>query len=220
MELIRGSMPIPLSDDGVEEGEFVRDRVWAMGGVDSINCSDLVRAIQCAEIIADKRLPVRRVPALRTWCLGEYEGQPVDKVQPELDNLILNVPNFVIPGRGTDSTLPGESFNQFRDRVLGYETRRMREWISAGSAEKVMDVTHRYVIHLIMAWHRLGCPADLSVDRKFMVSGVNTIDTGSLWRWAPKQEGQWNFTKNRMRRNDPQLDPARWKVRHGETEYN
>jgi len=49
---------------------------------------------------------------------------------------------------------------------------------------------------------------------------MDSVDTGSLWRWAPKQEGVWAFTKNRMRKNDPQLDPARWKVRHGDTEYN
>lgn len=79
---------------------------------DFLVASDLPRTVQTAQIIGKQHdIPVvEKSEALRTWDIGHYQGMPCSKADPILKDFVNN-PDTPIPG--------GESFNQFKTRVLG-----------------------------------------------------------------------------------------------------
>jgi broad specificity phosphatase PhoE len=79
-KLIQGSENPSLSELGIKQAEMLAER-FASTPVDAIYASDLKRAAQTAEIIAEKKgLPVHFREGLRELCFGEWEGKPFSEV--------------------------------------------------------------------------------------------------------------------------------------------
>lgn len=87
-ECIRGWLDIPLDPQGCEEAIAVADQVRDLYSVRRVYTSDIARARQSAEIIAN-RLGVGVIPmsGLRTWNTGDAAGKPVAEVLTELADL-------------------------------------------------------------------------------------------------------------------------------------
>lgn len=79
---------------------------------DFLVTSDLPRTVQTAQILAKQHdIPVvEKSEAMRTWDIGHFQGMGCDEAKPVLDEFVRN-PDKQVPG--------GESFNQFKTRVLG-----------------------------------------------------------------------------------------------------
>ena len=73
---ILGTTDIPLNDTGTAQAEIFADKVKALGDVDIIISSPMIRAETTAEFAAKKcGLKIITDERLREWNYGEYEGQ-------------------------------------------------------------------------------------------------------------------------------------------------
>ncbi len=108
-----GSTDIPLNETGRAQAEMLARRL-ERDDISAIYCSDLSRARETAEIVAERLdLSVVLVPALRELDYGQWEGVPeaeVPKRYPELFNAWRADPSNV-------STPGGETFRQLADRA-------------------------------------------------------------------------------------------------------
>ena len=77
--------------------------------VQQIYCSDLVRAMESAQILANAlQVPIKKLPQLRAWNVGQLTGQARSKHVVALKDYEAN-PRKTVPG--------GESFEDFVHRV-------------------------------------------------------------------------------------------------------
>ena len=136
-DLTRGWGDMALTPEGKEEatklGENLKDEP------DVLVSSDLKRAKQTADIISKQSgIPLAGTdPRLRTWNIGDYEGKPCAEADPILSKYVKN-PDIQVPG--------GESFNDFKTRVLGGIEDIMNQ-----HQGKVGIVTHSKVQQLLNA---------------------------------------------------------------------
>jgi broad specificity phosphatase PhoE len=109
-EHLRGWLPIPLSPQGVKEGQDTGMRLarGLSGPPTTFRTSDLNRTQQMAAIVG-KSLGVQATADsnIRDWNTGKLAGQKVSDALPTLKYLINN-PNEPAPG--------GESMNDYRQR--------------------------------------------------------------------------------------------------------
>ncbi len=109
-EKLRGWLPVPLSPQGIKEGQDAGSRLAKVlpGAPTTFRASDLNRAQQTAAIIG-QAIGVQATPdsSVRDWNTGQLAGQKVQDVLPTLKHLIKN-PDEVAPG--------GESMNDYRQR--------------------------------------------------------------------------------------------------------
>lgn len=132
----RGWSDIPLTDKGKEEAEKLSN---LKDQPDVLISSDLKRAHDTAKIISkNSGVPLAETnPSLRTWHVGDLEGKPSSEVDNIRKKYVIN-PDLVPPN--------GESFNQFKTRVLGGI-----EDIMSRYNGKVGIVTHSKVQQLLNA---------------------------------------------------------------------
>lgn len=144
-ETLRGGWSdAPLTDLGMEQAkaaaeEFVRKQ----GRIGRILSSDLPRAVQTAECVAQKLgLPVELRPEFREVNNGVLAGMKNDLAQEQYPGLFWNQLDW-------EERYPdGESPKAFCERITsGWE--QLRTEISA-SGENVLLVTHGGVIHVIL----------------------------------------------------------------------
>lgn len=170
MERFRGSSDIPLSAEGLGKAHELGQKLAARGGVDRIIASDLNRTQTTAQIIHHyTRAPIVHVgPELQPWHLGGLEGQEITPEKVDyMNSMILDHPDHVPEGVGPESTSVGESFNQFKSRVLPMFDKALREHV-ANPSERTALVTHFRNRKLMEAWIRKGAPADGDVDKAEM----------------------------------------------------
>jgi len=165
---IRGWIDVPLNDEGRQDAEKAKAQLENTR-LDGIFSSDLVRARETADIInEDHKVPIIDSAALRPWNLGHFQGQPTSEVIDQINEHIHN-PDEHVPG--------GESFNDFRQRYIGFLDRVIRQAIS--EKQTLLVATHLRNLKLADGWVENGMPRDFSVDP--MVVTTDEFDPGELY---------------------------------------
>ena len=115
-----------------------------------------------------QRLANRKITKLddfKTWDLGEFEGKKESDHEQEIDDYTINHPDEPI-GKS------GESFNQFKDRVLSKFQQLLKT-----APDNAMIVTHSSVLKMFNIWNEAGRPSNFNIDPKKYISASTT--TGS-----------------------------------------
>lgn len=112
----------PLSKSGKRDSNDLANDV-ADKGVKKIISSDLERAKETAQIVADKTgAKVEHDPNLRTWDIGEFDGS-TDKEFKRVQDYFVNHPD----AKDFEGKKIGETFNQYKDRVIKARTELEKE---------------------------------------------------------------------------------------------
>jgi alpha-ribazole phosphatase/probable phosphoglycerate mutase len=149
-----GWADFPLTELGVDQASALASRLFHEQRPSTIVSSPLQRAV-CTATIVSERLscgPVALEPGFREIGCGDVDGWPTQRVQEryprEWDaNLRQLDPDFRWPG--------GESYREFRDRVVGTLGRIAEQHPS----QRVLVVTHAGVISQIVGYVRGDSPA-------------------------------------------------------------
>lgn len=218
IDIIRGSFDVPLSSKGKEQAEELAKRFKAKGGLDSIDVSNLHRAVQTAEAISKATdIPIsNKAKDLRPWSLGSIEGQPTLKVLDKIHRYITKQPNVKVPGMGEKSTSPGESFIDFKRRTLGGLKKRLQV-LKSDPSKRIGLVTHYRDLRLAQSWANKGFPDSMEINSKMMTEKGDDPPT-SVHRifWlgsSPKMQ------KVDMKSNG-KLPGGLYLIRHGATALN
>lgn len=208
-DIIRGSSDIPLSKLGRQQAADLGQRL--KGQVDNIYSSNLGRTKDTAAAIlaTNPHAKVHAITAaLQPWRLGGDEGKPTADILPSMQDRISNNPDAPsTPGGGEKSTMPGESFNEYKSRLLG----AMRHIISNAEPGKTTVVsTHYRPIRTVESWLKTGTPDD-SIDTHEMLQKGDS-KPGDLFYLHP-DKGTLEKVLNAAK-------PGVYMARHGATEWN
>lgn len=144
----RGWSPVSLNEDGRAEAKKAADSVKDIG-ITHIVSSDLPRAKQTANIIGNKiGVTPEFHPGLRTWDLGDFTGKKDSEVGDQIKSYTKEKADERIPGSS-------ESFNEFKDRILGTTSEIVR---SHPDEHKVLMVSHNSPERVLNAWTEAGQP--------------------------------------------------------------
>ena len=172
---IQGHLDIPLAPSGVEQAARLGARFAdaARDGLrlDAICCSDLVRARQTAQPVADALgLPVQIAPGLRERLFGGFQGLDGDGIAArypaEYAQWRSHDPNFTPP--------QGESLRAFYHRVL----HALEPVLAAHPDGRVACVTHGGVLDCVYRFAR-GVALDALRDWPLLNASVNVVDFDS-----------------------------------------
>jgi broad specificity phosphatase PhoE len=197
---VTGSANIPLNDAGRAQSRELAGRV--AGKFSQVLSSPKDRSLETARMVD---AGARTSDALGPWKLGDHEGKPADAERAAINDRVVNRPDST-PGVSAHSGEKGESFNQFRERVLGAVMQQMRE---AKPGERVLDVTHGRNLRLIDAWAKAGMQDDKSIDTAEMTKDGEWSKPGQLFRLT--SGGLESVEK-------PERDGI-YLARHGETDF-
>lgn len=228
-DIVRGSTNIPLSAAGRDQAVERAIQFKRKGSIDSIISSSLNRAVQTAEAIKEinpKAMFSEVTAALHPWYLGGLEGQPTNSILPQMNALILQYPDRLPPQPAADSqsTEPGQTFNQFCRRVFNYLGPVFQRYL-AFPQQKIVVIVHYRDLKLLQAWEANGFLRDYSVDRKEVVRKDG--EPGDVWLLCATEItkqlsgnwGKWHFSKVNMESMDS-LQNGIYFMRHGYTEWN
>lgn len=215
VDRIRGMIDAPLSLEGIQQGIDLAKRIKEKGGIDKIITSPLKRARRTAELIVERNPGSRIVyatPRLHPWHLGGLEGQSSELVSPTIKHYVQH-PHVKVPGVGSISLVPGESFNDYLRRFLPFVEGILR---TSSPHERILLLGHYRNVKTLSSWKGIG---NYSVDADKMTEWPDNLGTGSLFLI------EMNGDKNKVSiKKDDTKDPMRWGVvyfgRHGATELN
>ena len=217
---IRGSINVPLSSKGANQARTVGQKFAASGGAHEIVSSVLNRTLDTGRAIqaANPRAKLYKTPALQSWGLGMYEGQPQKAVQGKIKGLIAN-PNRKAPGRSAQSTSAGESLNGFKKRYLPHMRAEIHDSVTTGPKKKII-VTHGRGVKLMQAWAKAGAKPDLGIDPSVLTDYGKNDGPGTIHYLDPEVFAG-------IKPGIPTVDPATdltkdgiYMVRHGVTGMN
>ena len=144
--LWQGQADPPLSPDGRRQASIAARRIAAepwYGGFDLVVSSDLARARQTTELLADG-LGLRRVPVidegLREFDAGEWSGHTLAEIEERWPG---EVERFT---HGLVDSPPGGESRQVFDRRVAAATIRIADLATRAGAGSVLLVTHGGVI--------------------------------------------------------------------------
>jgi broad specificity phosphatase PhoE len=170
-ERLRGWLDVPLDENGLQEARATAGRI-AQHPIEKIFCSDLMRAQQTAEAIADvTKLPIIHAPELRPWNVGSLAGQQVSTILPALKKLEED-PDLPAP--------QGESFHQFYHRYSAKLKHLLA--LATRSSKCIVAVTH---VRNVLATRTILVDGD---KRKIPVRGG--AKTGAIV-WVEHSGGKW-----------------------------
>lgn len=198
---ITGSADVPLNTQGKQQADELAGAV--AGKFDKVYSSPMKRAIETARKIDPA---AKSVPWLGPWKLGVHEGKPSETEKATVNNRILKRP-YVPTGDSEHSKERGESFDQFRRRVIG-GLQTQQETLKPG--ETVLNVTHGRNLRLVHSWLKNGAKADGSIDKSEMTKDGEWSDTGALFHMERKN----------LVPVDDATKPGIYFARHGETNWN
>ncbi len=173
-----GHGPSPLTERGRDEARCAAVRIAARP-VDALFSSDLPRAMQTAEPIAELTgVPIIQDPALREKHFGDLTGMSFSELEtrhPDVwRGLLARDPRFQPPG--------GESHASCRERINGFLSRLFESRTSG----RVVLVSHGVAInHLLFCLMR--APIDVSPEMVFQ------IDNCSIQRAERQTDGLVRF---------------------------
>ncbi|MFC6752659.1 histidine phosphatase family protein [Halorubrum tibetense] len=181
---IQGWAPVSLTEGGREEAAAVADHLAAARDVDGLVTSDLDRAVETAEAIADATgTPIETDSRLRERDFGVFQGL-------ETGSFFDDYPAFDLLENGHDAAVAtadsGESWLDVRSRVLD---------AAADLADRdgtVVAVSHGGPIRLVTGHHRGLDPeralTELAVDN----CSITEIGAGS----EPDAEGERSLVRS------------------------
>lgn len=173
---IQGHLDSPLNDEGLAQALLLGERL-GREPFDHFYCSDLGRARQTAQPIADRsgRQPVLE-PRLRERRLGIFQG--LTSVQCEQQHpqdyarFHGRDPEYAVPG--------GESLREVLARVSAL----MEEWATRHAGQRVLAVTHGGILDAAYR-HANGMPLERRRDFPVYNASVNCIEhDGRAWQVA------------------------------------
>lgn len=119
IDRIRGSVNLPLTHKGLHEVEEVGRKFQQGGGLQHIMTSDMSRTQATAQALSRHTGgAISTTPALRDMAYGALEGKPSKEAIHTINDHIVNHSDTPLPGRSPQSTSVGESFNQYKNRML------------------------------------------------------------------------------------------------------
>lgn len=198
----RCNVDVDLSDAGRAQADLAGVRLAALGGIDALYSSDMIRARETAEIVSGRLgLPVRVIPSLRELDFGDMEGLTDDEIDERFADFkaeqALMASDLHYPG--------GESIGELLDRVFAGLVE-----VAADGHRCVAIATHGVVIRALVT-HLLGAP----LQHWRLVA--TSLENGSL------TEIEWDPTARRgsvERLNDfahldahPELLRSAWGIR-------
>nr|WP_297573698.1 histidine phosphatase family protein [uncultured Peptostreptococcus sp.] len=132
----------PLTDLGLAQAKNLAKYLKEYP-IDMIYCSDLGRAVETAEIIANELgLDLKPTPALREMGFGEWEGMPIPKIKekyPDLLYLWRNEPDKAdIPG--------GETLHIVKER----EDRLIDELNEKYQNKHILLISHSVTVRVML----------------------------------------------------------------------
>lgn len=129
-ERLRGWHDVPLATPGMIIAKAAARFIQPVG-ITKLYTSDLSRASNTARIMSvPLALSVHTTRNLRPWNLGDYAGQEIALVKPQLESLTN--------GKRNISTPNGESFNDFLSRW----TAELKKLMDEAQFEDIAAVTH------------------------------------------------------------------------------
>jgi broad specificity phosphatase PhoE len=168
---IRSWLDVPLVEKGREEARLSAAKLLGKG-IGVIECSDLVRAHETAQIIGSELgltpTPTRK---LRPWDLGIYTGTSTKLALPEIRKYVCDKPDIAVP--------EGESFHQFKERFF----EGCYDALANHPGEIVLIVTHHRGERVLESWDKTGQPPDHTIDIQTFLQkgdppgGIKTIMT-------------------------------------------
>ena len=218
LPLVRGnSNQDPMTPEGHATVQGVGQDLARLGGPDEIIPSTSRRAQETgSDVAAETGLPLSQpIQGMESHALGQLEGeQKTPEVKRFLRDMIRKAPDARIPGQGALSNRPGESFNEFRQRV-GTAVRGLMQRLATNPTSRILVPTSSQVIRLVKAWCNAGCPDDFSVDTNEMTKD-DAGNPGEIERLFPEPSGMWGVTPF-----DPKtaqdFQPGIYLMRHGQT---
>jgi alpha-ribazole phosphatase len=138
----QGHTDISLNETGFKQAELVGKRL-AGEKINAIYCSDLLRACQTAECIAQHHaLPIIRKKELREINFGVWEGLTYHEIMetwPQILSTMYSQPGETCPPQG-------ESFDKVRQRVM----RALQQCITKHQNETIVIVSHGGTMRVIL----------------------------------------------------------------------
>lgn len=112
-----------LSAKGKQDAAALAEEVSADHDVKKVISSDLPRAVETAQIVADKvGAPVEQRPELRSWDLGGFRGMNDEEFKKAQKYFVENPDATEFEGKQLK-----ESFNQYKDRVIQAQEELQKE---------------------------------------------------------------------------------------------
>lgn len=229
-DIARGSSDIPLTPEGrsrICEDGCALSRLCGgdgAGRVSRIYTSNLQRSRDSGEILQrclGSNIPMEHNSNLDPWYQGWIEGQVVDPtILAEMQRYQVKAPDDTPPGRGPQSTHPGESFNYYKQRFLRTMIPIMehyKESLLTPSPDRVVVINHFRGIKVLQAWTALGTPPDMRLDNAELLRHDGA--PGDIHRLYINPQGDWQIDMF-----DPasveMLPPGIYVIRHGKTPWN
>jgi probable phosphoglycerate mutase len=165
---LQGHLDIPLNDEGERQAALLAGAL-AADTIDVLVASDLKRARQTAQAVADRRgLPLAIEPALRERGYGGFEGLLYSEIEQRFPREFA-----AWQARDVDAQLPpgrnvGESFRAFFDRATG----AILALAAAHPGKTIALVAHGGVLECAYRL-ALGLPLETPRDFKVYNASVN-----------------------------------------------
>jgi probable phosphoglycerate mutase len=165
---LQGHLDIPLNDEGERQAALLAGAL-AVETIDVLVASDLKRARQTAQAVADRRgLPLAIEPALRERGYGGFEGLLYSEIEQRFPREFA-----AWQARDVDAQLPpgrnvGESFRAFFDRATG----AILALAAAHPGRTIALVAHGGVLECAYRL-ALGLPLETPRDFKVYNASVN-----------------------------------------------
>lgn len=177
--IIQGHLDSPLNEEGLAQALLVGERL-GHENFDAFYCSDLGRARQTAQPLADRRgtLPILS-PAIRERHLGVFQGlnsaQCQEKYPEDYRRFHERDPEHVVP--------QGESIRQLYERAGGFLVDLAKRHVS----QRVVIVTHGGVLDVLHRFVRgmpLGQPRDFTVYNASLNHIAHNNGVWSILKWG------------------------------------
>lgn len=224
---IRGSADLHILPESREKVRELGKTFKRKGCFWRVYSSTQARALETAHAIAtgcpDAQF-MTAMPDLESWHLGGFEGKlKTPEILKEIQELVEKRPWSTPSGMGKDSTIPGESFLMFRNRVLN-AFKQLMECCEKHPSKRILVVTHFHDIQMLDAWLAKydGCPGPQDVEYDPKIYNQDKGFPGEV-TWVGKTKEKWIF-----KRLDKDLDkgfptplpPGLYVVRHEKTDWN
>ena len=165
---LQGHLDIPLNPEGERQAALL-GAALASEPIDLIVSSDLARARQTAQAVADARgMAVQTDPQLRERCYGGFEGLLYSEIEARFPAEFA-----AWQARDVDAELPpgkhvGESFRTFFARATG----AILAWGAANPGKTIALVAHGGVLECAYRL-ALGLPLETPRDFKVFNASIN-----------------------------------------------
>lgn len=147
----QGHSDVSLNEVGLRQAQLAAERL-AKEKIAAVYSSDLLRAVQTAEIIAKQHnLQTLKVTEFREINFGLWEGLTYDEIMKDWPDILTSI----YAGSGAVSMPGGESFCEVKQRAVA----ALEKLIASHDNETIAIVAHGGVLRVLLS-HALGMELD------------------------------------------------------------